>query len=577
MGSRSSRSTRAAAVAALLALLLTACTGLPTTGDAQPGEPLGASPDEPELLQIAPDPVKDAGPAAIVRGFIEAAITPADGWAIARKFLTPDFAESWRPSAGVLVDASIDSRSTTSTVEDGDASEGAEEGDEAEVDIRLDQVAAVDEAGAYSETIGSATLPFTVVKTDGQWRISKAPDGVVLDESRFSRVYDDYPLQYFDSAWQRLVPDVRWFPRRPATIATTITQSLIGSGPSPWLEPAAQSAFPADVRLAREAVPIDADQVAVVALTRSAQSLDQTTLARMRTQLEATLDASGVHVAQVRFTVDGRPLEAGIVKLVEDSADTGGLVLKDGEFGTLVGREVKPIPGVSDDVLSITQPIASIDVAADDSHAAVQMTDGSVWVAGDGNVDELDQRASLVRPSMDPYGYVWSVPAGDPHALVAWGTDVTEHEIAAAWPAATRVTSIRVSSEGARVAAIVEIGAERWIVVSAVIRDESGVPTELAAPRPVAQLDGAASGLVWLGPDRLGVLLELDGPSVLTQIVGGPGVIDSAPAGAAVIAGSSSALGARVLASDGTLFTRSGSVWRESVSGVSVLATRAGR
>ncbi|MBO9627136.1 MAG: GerMN domain-containing protein, partial [Microbacterium sp.] len=356
------RTLRALAIGVAV-LALAACTGLPTSGDAQPGLPLGAAPDDPDFLPLAPGPSKDAGPAAIVEGFIEAAITPADNWATAKKFLTPTFADAWRPSAGVIVDASATTRSVTSAVE-GDGAK-LPDGDESEVTVKVDQLASVDETGSYSEVRGTSTLPFVVVKVDGQWRISEAPDGVVIDMSRFSRVYDDYPLQYFDQTWERLVPDVRWFPRRPTAIATTITQALIGTGPSPWLESAVQSAFPADVRLARDAVPIDADQVADVALSRAAQSLDPRTLSRMRTQLQATLEASGVHVSQVRFTIDGRPLDAGVVKLVDPLADTGTIILKDGAFGSLVGREITPIPGVSQDVLGIPFPIAAVDVAAD--------------------------------------------------------------------------------------------------------------------------------------------------------------------------------------------------------------------
>jgi hypothetical protein len=563
---------RALALGAV-ALVLSACSGLPTSGDAQPGKPLGASPEDPDFLPLASGPIKDGTPSDIVEGFIEAAITPADNWATAKKFLTPEFAETWRPAAGVLVDVSAQSRDVSSPVED-DAS--AREGDTAEVEVKIDQLASIDESGAYSEARGTSTLAFVVVKTDGQWRISEAPDGVVIDESRFSRVYDDYPLQYFDQTWERLVPDVRWFPRRPATIATTITQSLIGTGPSAWLEPAVQSAFPADVRLARDAVPIDPDQVADVALNRAALTVDERTLSRMRTQLQATLEASGVHVSQVRFTVDGRTLEAGIVKLVEEPQDTGSIVLKDGAFGTLVGREITPIPAITDDILGLPQPVVSIDVAADDAHAAVKLADGAVYLAGDGRVDRLDDRPGLVKPSLDPYGYVWSVPSNAPSGLQVISGDVVSHGVGGAWPNAAEVSNIRVSADGARIAAVVEMGAERWVVVSAVIRDAEGLPTQLGPMKQLTQLDAPAAGLVWLGPDRLGILTELDGAVVRTQIVGGTGDDGSAPTGSASIAGSRSEMGVKVLAADGALFSRSGAAWRESATGVQVLATRAG-
>ncbi|WP_259159748.1 LpqB family beta-propeller domain-containing protein [Microbacterium phyllosphaerae] len=554
------------------ALLLTACTGLPTTGDPQPGLALGASPEDPDFLPVASDPIDGAGPAAIVEGFMEAAITPADNWDTARKFLTPELAASWRPNTGVSIDVSAVTRSFTSSVEDDSE---ASDGDTADVRVRFDQVASVDATGAYSEAFGASNSAFVVVRTDGQWRITEAPDGVVIDESRFARVYDDYALQYYDQTWERLVPDVRWFPRR-ATVATTIAQSLIGGAPSPWLDPAVQSAFPQGVQLARDAVPIDADQVADVALNRAALGLDPKTLARMRTQLQETLAAAGVQVDQVRFSVDGRTLDAGVVKLVEDPADPGSLVLKGGEFGSLVGSEITPIPGVTEDILAATQSITAIDVAIDGSNAAVQLADGHVYLTGDDGFNELDGRASLIRPSMDPYGFTWSVPSNAPQALQAIGSDVAPLGIAGAWPDASAISALRVSADGARVAAVVVVGGERWVVVSSVIRDDAGAPTELGPAEPLTQLEGGVSGLVWLGGDRLGLLLDLSDRMVLTQIVGGPGASEVAPTGAVSIAGSRSASGLRVLGAEGAVFARSGSAWSESTDGVSVLATRAG-
>ncbi|PCE14920.1 hypothetical protein AUC47_01900 [Microbacterium sp. SZ1] len=565
------RNLLAAALAATV-LALSACTGLPTTGDVQPGLALGTSPEDPDFLPLASGPVEGAGPAEIVEGFVEAAITPADNWATARSFMTPEMAAEWLPSTGVSIDVSAATRSFTSTVED-DAE--VDDGDTADVRVTFDQLASVDGTGAYSEAFGASTSSFVVERTDGQWRISEAPDGVVLDESRFSRVYDDYALQFFDPTWERLVPDVRWFPRR-ATIATTIAQALIGGAPSPWLDPAVQNAFPAGVQLARDAVPIDSDQVADVALNGAAAGLDQVTLARMRTQLQETFLAAGVQVSQVRFSIDGRTLDAGVVKLVEDPPDGGSLVLKDGAFGNLVGGEVTPLPGVSEEILAVTQPIIAVDVALDGSHAAVQLGDGHVYIAGNGNFDELDQRSSLVRPSMDPFDYTWSVPATAPSALQAISVDVAQNPIADAWPGASEVSAIRVSADGARIAAVIAVGGERWVVVSAIIRDENGVPTALGPTEEITQLQGTASGLVWLGPDRLALLADTDDRIVLTQIVGGTGTVESAPVGATTIAGSRSASGVRIWSSDGAVFARSGSAWSQATTGAQLLATRAG-
>lgn len=564
------RRMRGIAVAAV-ALLLAGCTGLPTRGDVQVGLELDAPQEEPDFLPLASGPVPDATPEEMVEGFMEAAITPADDWDTARKFLTAEQAASWRPAAGVSIDARAASRAITpsSGVDD-----NAADGDTVDVRVQIDQIASVDAAGEYSEDTGSASLNFIVERIDGQWRIARAPDGVVIDRSRFIRVYNSYALQYFDRTWTRMVPDVRWFPRR-ATIATTITQALINGEPSPWLAPSVQSAFPADVRLARDAVPIGAGQVAEVALSREAAGLDESVLARMRTQLEQTFVQAGVHVNEVIFSVDGRELEAGVVSVVEDQGDTGPIVLTADAFGTVVGDDVQPIGDLSAQILGIDQPITAIDVTEDGERAAVQLADGQVYLAGAGRVDALDTRASLVEPSMDPYGYTWSVPSdAPPRSLLAWGTDVTAHSVENAWPAASAVDAIRVSSDGARVAAIVVIGGQRWVVVSAVIREPGGMPTGLGPVKLLTQLSEGTAGLVWLTPDRLGILVDREDPAVITQIVSGTRTAEGAPNGSESIAGARSA--ARVLGQNGTVFARSGTAWREVATGVAVLATRAG-
>ncbi|WAA67425.1 LpqB family beta-propeller domain-containing protein [Microbacterium oxydans] len=559
------------AALALAALVLTACAGLPTSGGVSVGRELGQSSQDVDFLPVASGPITGAGPEGIVEGFLEAGITTSDSWATARKFLSPSLQRTWRPSAGVSVDSGTDTRTITSDV----PADQVEDADTAEVQVMLDLVASVDEAGAYSEALGASNMPFTLQRMeDGEWRITQAPDGVVIDETRFVNVYDGYPLQYFDLSWSRLVSDMRWFPRSQSP-ATAVTRALIGGAPSDWLDSAVQNAFPVDVQLAQDAVPV-VGQVAEVALTRPATGLDDTTLARMRTQLQATLKAAGVAITGVQFKVDGRSLDAGTVDVVEPTADIGTLVLQDGAFGRIVGDEITPIADISDDISAFEQPVRSIQVATDDSRAAVQLADGHVYLAGAGNPVELDARPGLIEPSLDPYGYTWTVPAGEPGAVKAIGSDGAAHDVAKAWPTASDISNLRVAADGTRVAAVITAGKQRWVVVAAVVRDSSGVPVEMGDIKQLIRIAEPAIDLVWFGPDRLGVLVDPSAPRLLTQMVGGPGAAEAAPTDAVAAAGARSAAGVRILGTGGQLFAHAGSAWREVASGVSVLGTRVG-
>ncbi|MGV2900743.1 hypothetical protein ACNPM4_03615, partial [Microbacterium sp. AGC62] len=188
---RWTRTLRGGAVA-LVALLLSACAGLPTSGGVSVGLELGESTQDVDFLPVASGPIKGAGPEEIVEGFLEAGITTSDNWATAREFLAPDLQRTWRPAAGVSIDTGTDTRTITSTVPPADV----EDADSADVQVLLDLVASVDDANTYSEALGASTMPFTLQRMeDGEWRITEALDGIVIDEPRFENVFEGYPLQ----------------------------------------------------------------------------------------------------------------------------------------------------------------------------------------------------------------------------------------------------------------------------------------------------------------------------------------------------------------------------------------------
>lgn len=560
------------AMLAALAAVLTACAGLPTSGDVSVGLARDDVALPPDISQIAAEPLEGASPEQIVEGFLDAALTPAEGWKIAREFLAPELAASWRPSTGVTIDSSAVSREFNAEVT-GDE-EDAEAGN---VRVLLDQVARVDERGAYTELSGDESVAtFEVARNgEGEWRITTAADGIVLDAEAFTQVYRQYSLQYYDQSWTRLVPDVRWYPRRPQ-IATTLTQSLLGAPPSEWLLPAVRSAFPSDVSLARDAVPVTADKVATVELTASALALEATQLARMRTQLEATLQRAGV--SEVRLTVNGRDLNAGRATVQAPTTEPGAVILTESEFGTYLGDEITAYDGITPEVVEIAGSVRSVDVALDNSRAAMQLDTGVVYTVADGRVDELDGRSGLIKPSIDPYGYTWTVPESAPHALKAWQPDVTSVDDLDAFGEASSISQLRVGPDGARLAAVVVIGGQRWIVAAAIVRDENQVPIEIGPLHMIAQLDGKAIGLSWIGSDTLSVLVDDESNRVvLTQGVGGPGSRAAAPEGARSLSGGPLASSVRILDDEGVLFAQRGTTWQMGRADVLVLGTRVGQ
>ncbi|WP_417508338.1 GerMN domain-containing protein [Microbacterium sp.] len=568
---RTRRSLGLMALATLVAAL-TACTSLPMSGEANAGLSVDDVDFDPDISQIAARPLEGASPEQIVEGFLDAALTPDNGWAIAREFLTPQLADTWRPSAGVSIDSGAPAREFTADI-DGEEETAAN----ADVRVVLDQVARIDEAGQYTELTGDdAVASFQVERNDdGEWRIAVADDGIFLDAEAFSQVYRRYSLQYFDHSWTHLVPDVRWYPRRQ-TVATTLTQALLNGEPSEWLAPAVRSAIPGDVTLARDAVPISPEKIATVDLTPNASALDPTQTARMRTQLEATLRPAGV--TEVRLTVNGRDLDAGRATIETGRTESSPMVLTEAQFGTYIGEEIIPYDGITNEIVEIAPSVQAIDVAVDDSHAAVQLKNGEVFTVSDGRVDQLDARPGLIKPSIDPYGFTWSVPASAPQALTAWQSDVTPITPAGAFPDASAISAVRVAADGVRLAAVITVGGQRWLALAVIVRDQNQVPVEIGPAHPVAQIEGEVMGMSWIGDDTLGILVDSDAARVmLTQKVGGPGTEAAAPAQAMAISGGRTSVAVRILDEAGVLFAQRGTTWQMSLADVLVLGSHAGQ
>jgi hypothetical protein len=548
---------RAVAVAAAL-LTLAGCVGLPTSGPVQAGRTAVADDGQP-ALDFRPDgPQPGASPQQIIDGFVTAASSPEDGWAIAQSFLAPDYRSDWNPQAGVLVDVFADRE--YAVAEDGTAQ------------LQVTPVATVDAAGGYAVAEGGAT-PLTYrlqQQEDGEWRITEAPAGLLMDEVLFASVFRAYQLMYFDPTWSYLVPDVRWFPtlNAPGRVAS----ALVNGSPAEWLADSVVTAFPDAVELT-PAVPVTGGQVAQAELSEQALSVDDLTLDRMQTQLQASLASTGV--TGVEMLVDGSVLEAERVATASTKVDARALVLTASGFGFLVSGELTEVPGLSG-VIEQLAPVA-IQTAPDRESAAVQLADGSVVrAAADGTVTAVDRRPGLIDPTIDPFGAVWTVAAAAPGDVQVTAADGDVLPISGAWSGASRIASMQISRDGTRMAAILTLGGRSVVAVAGVARDARGVPSGLSDPQILTQLPDDGVDVGWLDDAVLGALVGGDEPTYAEVSVGGAADVLAVPAGATTVAGSNVVGSARVLAADGALYVRRSSTWVQATSGVAVLAVQQG-
>jgi len=492
----------AAAVAALLALA--GCRGIPTSGPVVAGPALGEA--DPDYIVTPNDPALDATPEEILDGFMLAVRAPQGRYSVAEKFLTPDFRQQWQPDAGVLI------RSGNATVSPAPGSTDSAP----RLVYGFDSSASVDASGRYRDVASSTqSIEFDFQQVDGQWRISGAPNGIVLTEIAFARAFSAVPLYFYDTTERYLVPDVRWF----ASVASLPTRSVgaLLAGPDDWLAPAVVNEFPSGTTLGTGGATVEGSQ-ASVDLTAQAAAASPEVLERMRQQIIHTLG-----VSEVNLTAAGVPLSPGSdgPAPVINPGPSGAVLIGTGtDFGFGSASGVSSIAGISPVLVADAASAATL------SHGL----DAVVYRAGDGTVRYLaagasaaqvvDSRPGLVAPSLDPAGYIWSATGGVGGRIDAFapdgksvGLDVED------LPGDAGIAAIAMSRDGTRLAVLLSTASGSRLLVFAVGRS-AGVPTQLRSPLELPAPAGAAVGIAWADDQTLvAVTAPGDGSSHAVRLI----------------------------------------------------------
>lgn len=553
------RRLRLAGILTALALVMTGCSSIPSDGAVRAGQPVQPD-DNPPPIFLPSLPEKGGSPESIVRGFIGAASSPEDNYAIARKFLAID--STWDPNAGV-------------TVDDGSA-RPAIALDDKTVQLSVNPVAEVDATGVYGEVESPAPvfLRYHLAQVAGEWRITEAPPGIVMDRSTFSQVFSPEALYFFDPSFRYLVPDLRWYPRGP-TAPTRIVKGLL-AGPSPWLVGAVATAFPAGTKLSADAVQVVARD-AKVDLTSEALSADRVTMQRMRAQLGDSLPTGlTVSITINQNSQDITESETN-APIVNPRVDPRALVLREGAFGFLAasGEGLTTIPGLSE-TISAMNPQA-VTLSPGQTVAAVLANGGVHRVAVGDPPQILDPRQGLVPPSVDTYGYVWSVPRERPGELFVYNPAGAAVAVPTSWPEATSIHSLRVSRDGTRLTALLSSGTDSRVVVAAVKRDKN-VPVGLGEPETLATIEGTPLDAAWVDDLTVATLSQLPNGEerIVAQQIGGVRTTIASAPDTVSITGGNTMREMTALSEAGDLLVQRGVGWQVRIGGVDLVATQQG-
>ena len=549
------RAGRAAVVGAVVALALAGCVGIPSRGDVNVGPAVGSVAD-PSGAQLPSKPPVGATKSEILTDFMQAVVSPDGDYQIARAYLTSAAATKWQPTKSVLI-----REGSPETSNDGDGG----------ITYTVTTKATIDQTGVYSEqsTTSSQSLSFSFQKTKGQWRISSLADGIVVSRGTFTDVFTAQSLYFFDPGFRYLVPDVRWFPTG-STMPTRVVNALL-AGPSPGLQGGVVvSAIPQGVTQQR-AVEVRSS-TATVDLSSSAASLKPVAQSQMLAQLRASLASSSISL--VAIDVGGAPLS--ITRAANVSAATSvvadPLVVKGKKFG--FWPKLTDIGRISNQVVALNP--SAVAVSRKQTSAAI-LAAGGVYLATSATTSAklVDGRRGLIAPSIDPFGFAWSVPGTDATAVRVTGPDGAAHAIPSQLGGHPHIVSLQVSHDGTRVLMYLTTNTGPELVVFGVIRGSGNLPTSFGSPIVLPVSSAEPIDATWADSSSIAALGELDGhDSVTTYTIGGTGGDASVPVDARHIVGGSGQLTLRIIAGDGQVYQLRSSGWQELGITASVLATQ---
>lgn len=492
---------RLVAALAACALVLAGCSGVPTSGPVQrvSAEPGRLNPG----VEIAPAPPgRNATPIEVVEGFLHAQASWQPDYSVARAYLTPEASAQWRPEVGVRVYA------------EGNPVVATERG----AALRAPMVGTLDPTGAYRQSHGTLDHDFALVAdADGQWRIGRAPSGLVISEYLFSSAFTRVTPHFFAPGRRWLAPDPRYFPRGHQAYEGAASSVLAGA--TDWLAPAVE---PHQTWAAFEAVDVTADGVARVTLRREPTGDPD---ARQRADLAAQLVWSfkafeAISAVEVGWSGDtpwtvepyGRTIPISAFGDLDPTVRQGSRQLFAVSGGRVV-RAVENSPG--GDGLTVARGVQGATYAAVRSDTLVvagvtadrQTLVISPFSEGPARVDVTS--TGLRRPQFARQGGVWV--SNDAGELLVSDAEGRTRSLAVGGMGEGRVETFRLSPDGLRIALVVQRpGGQRVLGLARVTGGEAPV---VEAWRDLTVSESAVATVSvldvgWRAPDSLLVLAD---------------------------------------------------------------------
>ncbi len=494
-------------VAAMLSAgLLAGCMSMPVEGPVVSAESGGPARDADPADIVVHLSVTGASPTEIVVHFLDAMTASPISTSVASEYLTREAAETWRPEQQIITYAD----------------KGRPFGTDL---LRVSLVGAnyLDARGSWQGALPEArsTLRFPVVLEEGEWRIARAPNALIVPDPWFQPRFQQVSLYFFDPTGSVVVPEPVFLPRGEQ-LPTVLTANLL-LGPPDGLQRVYRTFLPAGLSSGLS-VPVTRSGVAEIELEGDASELTPQTTGLMLAQLTWTL-RQVPEIESLRVSIGGEvldvPGDADVLPVTSGAEYDPTGVLATSDLFAL--REGLLVAGPVDDLQAIDGPfgrevqgLRSVAVTPDGLRVAGATTDGRILVArvttpGRRVRQLLSGGTDLLQPSWDLSGRLWVVDrtGAGAQVTVLRGGEVRSVRV----PGITgrRVRTATVSRDGTRLVAVLAGRAGDAIVVSRLGLDAAGAPVALRAERIRGALEQPLQvrDLGWATPASVAVLSPL--------------------------------------------------------------------
>jgi hypothetical protein len=483
------------AAVAVAALTAVGCAGIPDHGSVQVGRELSAvgGLGDVDVRVLPPAALPGMTPIALVRGFLRAMVNHDGNYEIARSYLTPRAARGWDSNAGVTTydDSGV-------RVDQTGRRAGA-----STVRFRAPLVGRIDGRGDFTPKSGEIRSTFQLVRASGQWRIDKLPGGALLSRLDAQRSFRLADVFYLNRDGTALVPEQVLLRPEPRGATTALVRALL-AGPGPWLAPAVETSFPTGTDLVGN-VPVDQAGVAEVNLSAGVRQASSHQLRTLSAQLVWTL-RQVTEIRAVRLLADGSPVVLAGVPV--DQPRTAWSSYDPASPPRVAGVFYSAPAGWRGVNGGDPQAVGGGRLAAvaesNDGNRIAGIHSGRLFVGPAGRTLTSRLHAdTFTRPTFDRAADVFTVAT---RGARRWVAEVTTDGALRTVPAdrsllAQPVQQLRMSRDGARVAAIIGAVGHGRLVVGRVVVDRG--TTRLTGFRAVLPRTPDVRGLAWDGADVL--------------------------------------------------------------------------